>query len=152
MTPIRPPRQRRAAPHPGLTFTLILLLASCQSPPSKEGADRAPFADEAYPVGYSLGTFDVRFGISEKDFLRIAKEAKAVWEKPADRPLFRFDREAQFKVNLVYDERQQRTLDARKVKASIDSRGRSYDALVWQHSRRTGRLEEAQRRYDDAAA
>ncbi len=55
-------------------------------------------------------------------------------------------------MNLVFDERQQRTLDARKVKASIDSRGRSYDALVWQHTRRTERLRELQRRYDDAAA
>ncbi len=143
MTPVK---------HRGLPILLLLILASCQGPPSKDGPERAPFADDEYPVGYSLGTFDGRFGISEQDFLRVAEEAKAVWEKPAGRPLFRFDRGASFKVNLVYDERQQRTLEARKAKAAIDSRGRSYDALVWQHTRRTERLAEAQRRYDEAAA
>lgn len=140
------------AKYGGLPLLLLLLVASCQGPPSKDGPERAPFADDEYPVGYSIGTFDGRFGISETDFLRIAEEAKAVWEKPAGRPLFRFDREARFKVNLVFDGRQQRTLDARKAKASIDSRGRSYDALVWQHARRTERLAEAQRRYDEQAA
>ncbi len=132
--------------------TLLFLLAACQSPPSKDGSEQPPVDNNDYPVGYSLGTFDERFGISEKDFLRVVEEAKTVWEKPAGRPLFRFDRDAPLKVNLVFDERQQRTLHAKKVKASIDSRGRSYDALVWQHTRRSERIRESERRYEEEGA
>jgi len=143
---------RALASAPLLILSLLLVLASCREPPAKDASEPLPVDNDDYPVGYSLGTFDGRFGISAKDFLAVVEEAKSVWEKPAGRRLFRFDREAPFKVHLVFDERQQHTIDARKIKSNIDSRGRSYDALVWQHARRSERLVESQRRYDQEAA
>ncbi len=147
MIPSRHPVRRS---WPGAALVL-LLLAACQGPQPRDASEPPPVDNDDFPIAYSLGTFDRRFGIGEGDFLRVVGEAKAVWEKPAGRPLFRFEPGAEFTVNLVFDERQERTIEARKVKAAIDSRGRSYDALVWQHTRRSERLAESQGRYEAAA-
>jgi hypothetical protein len=130
-----------------------MFLAGCQGPPSREAANR-PSADGAgLPLHYSLGSFDRRFGITPERFLEIAAGAKSVWEKSAGRPLFVFDTAATFRLNLVYDERQERTDEARRAKSKIDSRGKSYDMLVWQHTRQTERVSGAQAAYEaDAAA
>jgi PAS domain-containing protein len=135
-------------------LTLTAFLISCQGPPPRDGSDRAveaPGPDE-YPLAYSIGSFDPRFGLTQQDFLATAAEAEGVWEKAAGRQLFRSQSEAPFKLNLVYDERQERTVEAKKVRAAIDSKGRSYDALVWQHARRLERMKESEARYTAAAA
>jgi hypothetical protein len=132
-------------------FVLLCLAAGCQGPPHGGAGDASALDPDDYPLSYSLGTFDGRFGITEKEFLDAVKEAAAVWEKPAGRPLFRHEDGAPFRVNLVFDERQAKTLEAGKIRARIDSKGRSYDALVWQHDRRSERLRESERRYAEAA-
>jgi hypothetical protein len=119
--------------------SLCALLISCQGP-------------DKYPLAYSVGSFDARFGITRDEFLAAAAEAGAVWGKAAGRQLFRPEPGAAFKLNLVYDERQERTIEAKKVRAAIDSKGRSYDALVWQHARRLERMKESGARYDAAAS
>jgi len=134
---------------------ICALLAGCKTSSDGDGSS-GPHATapgpEAYPLAYSVGTFDGRFGITREQFLKTAAEAKAVWEKAAGRPLFLPEQNARFRLNLVFDERQERTIEAMKVKAAIDSRGRSYDALLWQHDRRVERMQEHQALYDTAAA
>jgi len=44
--------------------------------------------------------------------------------------LFQYDSSAQFTVNLVFDNRQATTLEARDMKSAIDDRGRSYASLT----------------------
>ena len=136
-----------------LPLCLILIsIPACRGPRPQDASEPPAIGNGSYPIGYCLGSFDARFGISREAFLRTVTEAAAVWEKAAHRTLFRLDTTAPVSVNLVFDERQQRTLDVKKVKAGIDSRGRSYDALVWQHTRRTERLRESERRYEEAGA
>lgn len=150
-------RRRTRGPVPASAGPAALILCAtliaCQSPAPREESGAplpgGPPAD-AFPVGWSMGSFDARFGISADEFRRTAAEAVALWEKAAGRTLFRFDRDAPFTLSLVYDERQERTNEARKVKARIDSRGRSYDALVWQHARRLERMKEHEERYEAA--
>jgi Zn-dependent peptidase ImmA (M78 family) len=133
-------------------IALTLLLAACKPPSHGDGQGPRSGAPgpEAYPLAYSIGKFDDRFGISREQFLATAAEAEALWERAAGRQLFTPQRDATFKLNLVFDERQERTLEARKVKTAIDSKGRSYDALVWQHARRMERMKESEARYDVA--
>lgn len=133
---------------PLFLLSTVLLLSSCQSPAPRE---RPGVPDAEFPVGYSIGAFDDRFGISREEFLRVAGEAKELWEKAAGRPLFRREEGGPLALNLVYDDRQRRTVEAGRMKSKIDERGESYDALVWQHERRSERLAESQRRYDAAA-
>ncbi len=131
---------------------LCLFLASCQVPTPRDASEPPPVDIDDFPIAYTLGRFDERFGITREEFLRVVEEAKMVWEKPAGRPLFRFEADAAFKVNLIFDERQERTIEAREMKAGIDSRGQSYDALIWQHTRQSERHAESERRYEAAAA
>jgi hypothetical protein len=135
-------------------LTLTAFLISCQGPSPRDKSGRmteAPGPDD-YPLAYSIGSFDPRFGLTRQDFLAAAAEAEGIWEKAAGRQLFRSQAEAPFKLNLVYDERQERTIEAKKMRAAIDSKGRSYDALVWQHARRLERMKESGKRHDAAAA
>ena len=62
------------------------------------------------PITYTIGAFDRRFGISQKDFLSALAEAEKVWEKPIGRELFIYKPESsELSVNLVYDRRQEVT-------------------------------------------
>ncbi len=133
-------------------ISLAAWLGACQGPPSRDAAEDAGNGPRQFPLHYSLGSFDRRFGIPPDRFLEIAKEAKAVWEASAGRPLFMFDSAAAFSLNLIYDERQERTDEAKRAKAKIDSRGRSYDMLVWQHDKMTERVTAAQDSYEKDAA
>ncbi len=72
------------------------------------------------PIEYAVGTFDNRFGISESDFLAEADRAEQIWEKALGRELFHFVPGASFKLNLLFDERQERTLEAGKLESSLD--------------------------------
>ena len=41
------------------------------------------------PIEYSLGEFDTRFGISQKDFLDALVQAEKIWEVGIDKDLFK---------------------------------------------------------------
>ena len=105
-------------------------------------ADEGRGSPEDFPLRYSLGTIDPRFGIERERFLTLAREAEAVWEVKRGMPLFEYDPTSDFTVSLVFDERQQRTLEARKAKEdltereySIQSMMRDYNAAQREHHR-----------------
>ncbi len=136
----------------GSAIAAALVLPACQGPPSREAPDGVHPGSPEYPIQYSLGSFDRRFGITTGRFLEIAAEAKTVWEQSAGRTLFVYDSAASFRLNLIYDERQERTDEAKRAKSQIDSRGKSYDILVRQHTRQTEGVSAAQASYERDAA
>ena len=143
-------------PRPTAAIVLIAVLTTlahggCQVHRTDDHRGPATDRSAAFPMSFGFGVFDERFGITRKEFLAAATEAKEVWEKAAGRTLFRFAEGSTFTLNLVFDERQERTFEARKVKAAIDAGGRSYDALVWQHDRRVERMKESEERYATVA-
>ncbi len=58
------------------------------------------------PITYSLGVVDERFNLSNDAVLSVLREAEAVWEMGSEE-LFTYDAESSFKVNFVFDERQE---------------------------------------------
>jgi hypothetical protein len=82
------------------------------------------------PVFYSIGTIDSRFGITKEKFLNITKEAEAIWEKGANQNLFDYKDDARFKINLIFDDRQEQTLEANYSKEEIESYRTQYDSMV----------------------
>lgn len=84
----------------------------------------------APPLPYSLGQLDPRFNISKDEFLKDTVQAGSVWEVADGRTLFRYDPEAPFTINLIYDERQQRSIDAKKLEASREKTQTAQQSLA----------------------
>ncbi len=83
----------------------------------------------AAPIGYTIGSFDTKFGISKDQFMRALNKAEQVWEKPLGKELFAYEPDGNLKVNLIYDYRQQATIKLRKLGLVINDDRASYDAL-----------------------
>jgi hypothetical protein len=99
----------------------------------------------AGPVAYAIGTVDPRFDLSEERLRELVREAAAVWEGPAGRSLFREDATARLKVNLVFDERQQRRVDENRLRSDIEESDTSRKVLIGDYDTEralAGRLEE----------
>lgn len=82
------------------------------------------------PVLYSLGIIDSQFGITREKFLTTTKEAEAIWEKSIGRNLFDYKDDARFKINLIFDDRQEQTLEANYSKEEIENSRAQYDLMV----------------------
>lgn len=81
------------------------------------------------PIKYSLGEFDVRFGLSKEDFLKAAANAENIWEKPVEKELFVYAPDGSLKINLIYDYRQDATIKLRSLGLVVNDTKTSYDAL-----------------------
>ena len=103
------------------------------------------------PMGYSLGLFDERFGITRERFLQIVDEAKRVWENAAGKSLFEYRKSAPLKVNLVFDWRQEQLLAAKERRAKIDESGKSFDQLRAEYEERSRSVERLRQAYEDSA-
>ena len=68
-----------------------------------------------YPLHYRIGQVDDRFGLSPLAYREAVEEAGRLWEKALGRPLFVYDSTADFAINLIYDKRQQATVDSQEL-------------------------------------
>mgnify|MGYP003392924339 CR=1 FL=1 len=106
------------------SITLILLLGS------------GYFVYDSYiklcntPITYSIGNFDSRFNITQNDFLKTIREAEEVWENKTNEQLFIYNPSARFRINLIFDERQEGTVSANKSESMIEGSRSNYDLLV----------------------
>ncbi len=90
-----------------------------------------------YPIEYSIGDFDNKFGLSKEDFLKAIKDAESIWEKSINKNLFDYSSNGDLKINLVYDSRQEVTQKLKSMgivlnndKASYDEIKKKYDSIV----------------------
>ncbi len=70
---------------------------------------------------YSIGEFSSQFGVSREDFKKYIAEAEIVWEKALNRDVFVYNPEADFKINLIYDERQLTTTQKQKTEFGLSA-------------------------------
>lgn len=71
------------------------------------------------PIAYSVGILDARFGLSESEFLKVIATAENHWEQALGRELFRYVPESTFAINLIFDDRQERTIEAERLESSL---------------------------------
>lgn len=108
------------------------------------------------PLEYSIGNIDPRFNISRDDLLKTAAQAEKVWENPSGKNLFQYNPETSFKINLVFDSRQEQTLASRKLEeqlsqleSSHDSIMQEYDSLSATYKKRIDAYNKAVAKYKD---
>ncbi len=71
------------------------------------------------PIKYSLGKIDRRFNLPKQDLIKALKNGEKVWEDYSHRNLFDYVDDSKFKVNLIYDGRQQRLDNIRSDNETI---------------------------------
>ena len=83
----------------------------------------------AQPIGFTIGSFDNKFDISKDEFMRAINKAEQIWEKPLGKELFAYEPNANLKINLIYDYRQEATVKLRKLGLVINDDKASYNTL-----------------------
>lgn len=72
------------------------------------------------PIRYSIGSFDERFGMDRDEFIGVARDAERIWEGELNLNLLDYDPEAEFVVNLVYDERQEQSKESLRLQDRLE--------------------------------
>lgn len=62
------------------------------------------------PLHYRIADLDPRLNISKQKMIEISQEAAAIWERGTGKRYFVYDPKATFTVNLVFDQRQVRSM------------------------------------------
>ncbi len=88
----------------------------------------------AKPITYSLGAVDERFNMSEKDILSALYDAERLWEEAAEKELFMYDSGSNFSINFVYDDRQERTDQAKAITNSLQKTSKAHQDLKEKYS------------------
>ena len=81
------------------------------------------------PIGFKVGTFDTRFGLSKEEFIEDITQAGGVWEQAAGKTLFDYDENGPLTVNLIYDDRQAKTEDLGYLALEIENAKQSAENL-----------------------
>jgi hypothetical protein len=102
------------------------------------------------PLAYGIGSVDPRFNITAEQFAQLAQETEKVWESPFEREFFQYDPASSFKINLVFDDRQQRTIDEKNSRQDISTQQQSYRSNVSGYESRLENHKQATAAYDAA--
>ena len=102
------------------------------------------------PLKYSIGQVDSRFGISPEEFQAEVKKAEIVWENATGKNLFEYDEKADFKINLIFDERQERTLELRKLEGKLGNIEEARTEIQNDYKNLTAEYDKKLRKYNEA--
>ena len=85
------------------------------------------------PFEYAIGSVDPRFNLSGEDFLAEAQAAEKTWESQFGKNLFEYNPSAEFKINLIFDERQLASNEADKLAEGLSQLEVSQDKISTQY-------------------
>ena len=72
------------------------------------------------PLPWRIARLDEEFGLDPTTAERVLREATGVWETAVGRALFVHDPDAGMPIRLVYDQRQERTDERRRLEAELE--------------------------------
>ncbi len=84
-------------------------------------------------LSYKIGEVDERFNISRERFASLVAVTESVWENEVDFNLFQYDPESDFVIDLVFDERQERTFKGQEINKDLSEMKRDLDAVANEH-------------------
>ena len=98
--------------HP-LSWLLFIIISAFTSihthaHPVSQHLDEAE--DDDSPLQYRIADLDPRLNISKQKMIEISQEAAAIWEQGTGKRYFVYDPKATFTVNLIFDQRQVRSM------------------------------------------
>lgn len=100
------------------------------------------------PIEYGIGQFDSRFGIAPDEFHTAIAEAEQLWEAALGHELFQYREGASLPINLVFDERQQRTLDGQRLEDDLAAVTATQESIWEQYAANAAALDTRRGEYD----
>ena len=85
------------------------------------------------PIKYKVGDIDDKFNVSKSEIKRNALKAEKIWEESFDKNLFQYTTSSNFKINLVYDERQLTTDQKESFKNNLDKTKTELEKIEKEH-------------------
>jgi hypothetical protein len=85
------------------------------------------------PLEYSIGNIDSEFNISQNDLSSLAQEAAQVWNKAEGKDLLVYNPQSSFKINLVYDNRQEQSDAASQLGKNLNKLEETSNSLTNQY-------------------
>lgn len=70
-------------------------------------------------IEYGVGRFDAEFGISRERFIEYLQESHEVWNRAIGKETFVYNEDSDFKVNLIFDQRQIDTIQKQKTESGL---------------------------------
>lgn len=117
-------------------FALVFAVKTGRAPTidsSREVLSKViPALDDScrFPISYRIGAIDPSFHFSTEELASALREAETLWETGVGRDLFAAsERGAAIPVNLVYDDRQERTDSIKEVFSDIETRKAEFEKL-----------------------
>lgn len=74
------------------------------------------------PIAYRIGNIDERFDTDAEELRRIALRAEVLWEKSLKTDLFVYDENAEFPINLIFDERQENADREAEIREDLEAK------------------------------
>lgn len=93
------------------------------------------------PKLYSIGRIDQRFGISREHFDQAVSEAAGIWSAAYGRPVFAYDPESRFTVNMIYDARQSLNEQIGDLKEELDREDSVVKPEIAEYERESAELQ-----------
>jgi len=81
------------------------------------------------PIAYSIGNIDSGFNVSDEYLLSAVKEAEQSWESVSQKNLFEYSEKGEMKISLVYDYRQDTTIEMNNLDNLLEADELLYNQL-----------------------
>ena len=101
---------------------------------------------------YAIDAVDPRFGISQDVLQADLKQAELIWENTSGEDVLQYDPQADFKVNLVFDERQKQTIASNALKQKLDTVQTLHKGISQEYDTLSSQYEEQKSHYESDVA
>ncbi|WP_043972478.1 MULTISPECIES: matrixin family metalloprotease [Acinetobacter] len=91
-------------------FTVLAPVSALAKIPSSASASSQVRYSTEQPLRYRIAELDPRLNINQQQMVELSKQAAAIWENNTGQKYFVYDPEAEFVINLVFDQRQLRSM------------------------------------------
>jgi len=104
------------------------------------------------PLEYSVGQIDPKFNLSKEQLVSDLENAEKVWENPAGKNLFQYNPSARLKINLVFDERQQQTIEAGKMENDLKNLENAHEITLKEYDSLSASYKQRLKNYNSKVA
>lgn len=100
------------------------------------------------PLEYSIGEIDSRFGITRAEFEKLAEDSEFIWENQIGKNLFQYNSGAKFKINLVYDDRQEETTATEELEQDLKKLELYHEGITSQYEKIQSQYQQEIKKYE----